>query len=110
MDDDQAVPALILSVPLYWQVQSQAIEKSVVPPSEEWNRYSQRLQDTLPNATIIQISRIENRVIWERYLEKKRTCIKNRGVMNKLELFHGCGRTDPLEISNSEKGFDVRHS
>ena len=111
MDDGPTVPALTLSAPLYWQVQSQPVEKFVVPPSEEWNRYSQRLLDTLPNATIIQITRIQNRVIWERYLEeKKRTCIKNRGVVNKLELFHGCGRTDTLEISNSEEGFDVRHS
>ena len=31
-------------------------------------------------------------------------------MVNELELFHGCGRTDPLEISNSEEGFDVCHS
>ena len=111
MDDDQAVPALISGAPLYWQVQSKACETFVVPPGEEWNSYSHKLQDTMPNATIIQITRIQNRVIWERYSEeKKRLRVKNRGVVNELELFHGCRHTDPLTISNSEEGFDVRRS
>ena len=65
----------------------------------------------MPSATIIQITRIQNKIIWERYSEeRKRLCVKNRGVVNELELFHGCRRTDPLNISNSEEGFDVRHS
>lgn len=111
MDDDQFVPALVLGAPLYWQVQSQAVEKFVVPPGEEWNHYGGRLQDTMPNATIIQITRIQNRVIWERYSEeKKRMRVKNGGVVNELKLFHGCRHTDPLKISNSEEGFDLRHS
>ena len=111
MDDNQVVPALISGAPLYWQVQSQAVENFIVPPGEEWNRYCHKLQDTMPNATIKQITRIQNRVIWERYSEeKKRLRAKNRGVVNELELFHGCRRTDPLKISNSEEGFDVRHS
>ena len=47
----------------------------------------------------------------ERYSEeKKRIRVKNGGVVNELELFHGCRHTDPLKISNSEEGFDLRHS
>ena len=63
VNDDHAVPELRLSVDLNWQVQSQAAETFVVPPNEEWNHYSERLQDTLPNATIIRITRLQNRVI-----------------------------------------------
>ena len=63
----------------------------------------------MPSATTIQITRIQNIIIWKRYSEeRKRFCVKIR-VVNELELFHGCS-TDPLNISNCEEGFDVRHS
>ena len=82
----------------------------------------------MPNATTIHITRIQNRIIWERYSEERKTLrLKNRDVMNELELFHRCRHTDwdvvnelelfhrcrhtdPLNISNGEEGLDVRHS
>ena len=63
MGDDQAVPALISGAPLYWQFQSQAAENFMVPPGEEWSHYCRKFQDTMPSATIIQITRIQNRII-----------------------------------------------
>ena len=90
MNDDQVVPILASECPQYWQFQSRVVESFQVTPGEEWSYCSSKFLQTLPNAVILQITRIQNRCIWERYkFERKRLYIKNKGTINELELFHG---------------------
>ena len=44
--------------------------------------------------------------MWQQYVfERKRLHDKNKGVINEMELFHGCGQLEPLLICNSMEGF-----
>ena len=111
MSTDQAVPMLLPQVPLYWQYQSEVVEQfNVSQGCEEWEYCKRKFLESLPAATIHKIRRVQNRCLWEKYLlEKKMLHEKNQGMINELELFHGCKGTDPMCISSSEEGFDARH-
>ena len=65
----------------------------------------------MPNAEIIQISRIQNTWLWGKYVShKKRLDLKNNGNVNEKELFHGTSNNNPALIYDSEDGFDMRYS
>ena len=107
---DQAVPMLLPQVPEYWKFQSEVVEHFLVSPGcDEWEYCKRKFLESLPAATIHKITRVQNRCLWEKYsLEKKWLNEKNQGIVNEVELFHGCKRNDPMCISSSE-GFDYRH-
>ena len=78
--------------------------------STEWNCVAQKFQETMPDAEIVSIKRIQNKWLWEKYAQtKKRMHQKNCGVVNELELWHG-SRTNAEDIYDSEEGFDMRFS
>ena len=61
------------------------------PTTDEWRYYQQKFLESLPQAQIHEITRIQNKWIWHQYLfEKRRLQDKNKGVVNEMELFHGC--------------------
>ncbi len=73
-----------------------------------WNQMELRVKETMQDARIVNILRIQNRWLWERYtIHRKRMQLKNSGVVNKLELFHGTRGHDPKLIYEREEGFDV---
>ena len=77
----------------------------------EWNRVMLTFQKTMPNSTIIQIVRIQNKWQWGKYVfQKKRLGVKNNGMVKELELFHGTRSIDPKVIYQNEDGFDMRYS
>ena len=77
----------------------------------EWYRVDQLFKKTLPHSTIVHITRIQNRWLWERYVfQQKRLGVKNGGNVNELELFHGTGSNEPKLIYENEDGFDMRYS
>lgn len=81
------------------------------PSTDEWRKVSQKFQQTLPLTIIIEITRIQNRWLWERYVfQRKRMHLKNDGKINELELFHGTRSNDPKLIYENEDGFDMRYS
>jgi len=60
---------------------------------------------------IVQINRIQNTWLWENYvMHKKRLDLKNDGIINEKELFHGTRGNDPKFIYEGENGFDMRFS
>ena len=77
----------------------------------EWKKVIAIFQKTMPNNTIVQIIRIQNKWLWEKYVfQKKRLKVKNNGMINELELFHGTRSNDPKVLYANEDGFDMRYS
>ena len=81
------------------------------PSTDEWRKVSQKFQRTMPLTRIVEITRIQNKWLWERYVfQRKRLNKKNDGKINELELFHGTRTNDPKLIYENEDGFDMRYS
>jgi hypothetical protein len=79
--------------------------------SREWTRIISKFQETMPDADIISVQRIQNKWLWERYSQhKERIREKNDGVVNEKELWHGSRKSSSENIYNSEEGFDMRFS
>jgi hypothetical protein len=101
-----------VEVPPEWQPQTQNLVLCpVTEGSQEWNRVVGNFRSTLPSKTIIQVARIQNKWLWERYAQhKQRLTYKNSGRVNEKELFHGTRGNDPRLIYEGEDGFDMRYS
>ena len=112
MMSDQVVPAVVACSPPEWQPQSETIELfPLVQGSPECSQIEQRLKETIPSAVLIQVSRIQNTWLWERYsTHMKRLHPKNNGNVGELVLFHGTSGNDPKLIYEGEVGFDFRFS
>ena len=102
----------VVEVPPEWQSQTQNLELCpVAAGSLEWNRVESKLKNTLPNVTVVKVTRIQNKWLWERYAQhKQRLAYKNDGSVNEKELFHGTRNNDPKLIYEGEDGFDMRYS
>ena len=79
--------------------------------SREWIRVTFKFKETMPDADIVSVQRIQNKWLWERYSQhKERIREKNDGVVNEKELWHGSSKSSSDNIYNSEEGFDMRYS
>ena len=101
-----------VELPPEWEPQTQNLQLcQVAQGSPEWNRVVGNFQSTLPSMRVIKVTRIQNKWLWERYVQhKQRLSYKNGGNVNERELFHGTGRNDPKLIYEGEDGFDMRFS
>ena len=78
--------------------------------STEWKQVARMFQDTVIEADLVSIKRIQNKWLWEKYTQaKKRMHQKNSGTVNEKDLWHG-SKTNAEDIYDSEEGFDVRFS
>ena len=96
-----------------WEDMADATTKIITlnPGTDEWCKVSQKFQQTMPSSRIIEITRIQNKWLWEKYtFQRKRMNVKNGGRINELELFHGTRANDPKLIYENEIGFDMRYS
>ena len=98
--------------PVEWDEQTDVVEMFEVSRySEEWRNITSQFKETLPETDIKSIKRIQNKWLWERYVQhRKRVDIKNSGRVNEKSLFHGTSQTRPDQIFSSEEGFDMRFS
>ena len=97
--------------PPEWQPQTKTTELFTLPSgSKEWNHVVQKFQQTMAHAPVISVHRIQNKWLWDRYVKhKERLDLKNNGVVNEMELFHGTRNNDPKLIYEGEDGFDMRY-
>ena len=98
--------------PTEWEQQAKTTQVfQLQPRTQEFNKVATLFHKTLQNSAINQIIRIQNKWQWERYVfQKKRLGLKNNGMVNELELFHGTRSNDPKIIYENEDGFDMRYS
>ena len=79
--------------------------------SEEYERVTDQFLLTLPNAKILRVDRIQNKLIIRRYFHRSQL-MKDFGTEDLREevLFHGTRGTQPELIYSGDEGFDLRFS
>ena len=78
---------------------------------EEFERVAASFCQTLPNKNVVRIERIQNRVLWKKYVDKSRQMYQfGNGILNELLLFHGSRSHNPEEIYKGDASFDMRFS
>ena len=100
------------NLPPEWQKpQSKTTELFHLTDGTELSKVAGRFLQTMPQARIASVQRIQNTWLWDRYVKhRERLQLKNGGVVNEIELFHGTRNNDPKLIYDSEDGFDMRYS
>ena len=98
--------------PIEWEAQISTIQLFELDRySRERIRLISAFKETMPDADIISVQRIQNKWLWEKYSQhKERIREKNDGVVNEKELWHGSRKSSSDNIYNSEEGFDMRFS
>ena len=100
--------------PSYWERHENNEDFLIWPlhhESEEFISVAERFLATLTNVDIIRIDRIQNRVLWRKYIDKSREMNRfGDGVLNENLLFHGSGSNDPELIYKGDASFDMRFS
>ena len=98
--------------PPEWEKQTEIIEVFAVQPgTAEWNQVQKLFKSTMMNTKVTCIKRIQNKWLWEKYIQhKSRMDQKNGGRVHERQLFHGTSETRPEKIYQSEEGFDMRFS
>ena len=101
-----------ISLPTEWEPQTSNVEfKMVSKTSQEWREIDKIIHETLPRAVVVQIERIQNCRLWEKYaLERNHMHERNFGTINEKLLFHGTRRNDPKTVAGSKRGIDFRLS
>lgn len=99
-----------IAFPQEWQPQTKTTELFPLQHGGvEWSRVHGKFSSTMPPNQVVNISRIQNKWLWEKYVvQKKRLDRKNNGRVNEMELFHGTRSNDPKNIYEGEDGFDMR--
>ena len=98
--------------PPEWEKQFSMIEVFAIQPgTAEWNQIEKLFKSTMMNTKITCIKRIQNKWLWEKYVQHKtRMDRKNNGRVHERQLFHGTSDTRPEKIYRYEEGFDMRFS
>ena len=111
---DQTVPELSkrYPTPQHWQDTTKYVETILVEKAtQEFTALEGELKLTLPRATMTTILRVQNSWLWERYaFNRERIALKNEGMLNERDLFHGTGGINPSIICKGEEGLDMRFS
>ena len=104
--------ASLSAEPRWWALQTQDRElKPVFKGSAEWNDVLRRMRRTLPKAEMVQLERIQNQPLWEKFaIERKQMYKRNNGEINEKHLFHGSRKVNPRDIVLSLTGVDFRYS
>lgn len=87
------------------------IVQTVCPESKECKSVLALVQQTLPQAQLVQLQRIQKLWLWEKYYHcQDRMFLKNPESAAKKDLFHGTSTVPPAQLYQSEYGFDFRLS
>ena len=76
----------------------------------EYYAISMKFLQTLPNCEIIRIERIQNKLLWQRYMDCARRTMRFSGKLGEQFLFHGTRQNKPIDIYQGDAGFDMRYS
>lgn len=97
-------------VPTLWCHQDKLITVlSVKSNSEEFQGVLSRLRRTIPSVQLINLERIQNLWLWDRYSHSRELMLlKSPEAATERELFHGTRATPPNQVYQSECGFDFR--
>ena len=78
---------------------------------EEYDFVTNAFTQTLPDAKILRVQRVQNKVIWQQYLHCSMMMAQvEHPVLGEQLLFHGTKRNNPELIYKGTEGFDMRFS
>jgi len=99
-----------IEYPKHWALQSTNILKVPLPPNTaEYNDIAVLFSKTM-QAKIIKITRIQNKLLYDKFLVAQERLKQKGSQSNYTLLFHGTSKTPPKEIYRSEDGIDMRFS
>jgi Ankyrin repeats (3 copies)/Ankyrin repeats (many copies) len=105
---------LILERPSTWGNSPADSTNVAVPVSQLDDQYwtvAQKLQETIPDAHISALWRIQNTALWWYYSFHKHRMALSGTAANEMALWHGTRQVDPSVIYNDQQdGFMVQHS
>jgi len=105
-----------LQVPSHWRFSGPVNPRScelvrLDRQGKEYQDVEKRLHETLPNARVEHIERVQNMLLWTKFCEQaKNVRLINNGVDNIQLHFHGTRTVTPDTIYNGSVGFDFRHA
>ena len=107
-----SIPSTKIDFPPEWEPQKLDVEfKPITESSREWSEIEGMIHMTLPAARLVQIDRVQNCQLWEKYaLEKRHMNQRNNGLVNEKLLFHGTRKNNPKSVVQSLRGIDFRCS
>ncbi|TNV83377.1 hypothetical protein FGO68_gene5837 [Halteria grandinella] len=79
----------------------------------EYNEVLNEFQNTMLAANVIKIERIQNYILWKKYLLEATILTEKLGSKKDQKvkyLFHGTKHTKPSDIYESEQGFNIAYS
>eukprot|EP00475_Leptophrys_vorax_P023975 TRINITY_DN32_c0_g1_i1.p1 TRINITY_DN32_c0_g1~~TRINITY_DN32_c0_g1_i1.p1 ORF type:complete len:1229 (-),score=349.68 TRINITY_DN32_c0_g1_i1:93-3779(-) len=80
--------------------------------SEELRKVVKRVQETMPNAVVLKVERIQNLHLWSKYMVEKKHLAAKYGEFKDDEMegewFHGTKSLNPADIYEGEIGFDMK--
>ena len=84
----------------------------VDPVSREFDRRKSHFLRSNPSARVYHIQRIQNKLLWKKYLNKKKQLEDDHTLQNSGEkmLYHGTRGRAPEQIYEGDSGFDIRYS
>lgn len=99
-----------IAYPKEWEEQKDNVQTfSVSSNSEEFKEIERVFQNSVKNAKIKRIKRVQNLFLYNLYHYQKEHIIKKGSPTNERMLFHGTRSIDPKEIYDSiDVGFDMR--
>jgi len=104
---------LLVVLPEGWEQQDTDVKVFTLEDTaanEEFWRVASLFFQTLPNAEIRTIKRIQNRALWKKYSIRAKSMQEENVPCREKALFHGTCSTDPKEIYEGNDSFDMRLS
>lgn len=78
---------------------------------DEYERVTNEFSQTLPNATILRVQRVQNKKVWKKYFHCSKMLAEiDPPILGEKLLFHGSKQNNPEEIYMGTEGFDMRFS
>ncbi len=99
-----------IQYPPTWVLTPNVFKVELKRSSEEWNDIGSLFHATMPQAAVVSIDRIENKTIYDEYAHRMQKMQEKGKPLNEKKLFHGSHKTPPVDIYESDEGFDFRFS
>ncbi|CDW86806.1 poly adp-ribose polymerase member 14-like protein [Stylonychia lemnae] len=104
------------NVPDHWEQFDKMIDQyllvlDVQQGTNAWNVIYNQFRQTMPNAQILKIQRIQNKKLWRTFTIHQEDITDKHGKQaNQFMLYHGTRATPPIAIYDSEEGFNMLYS
>ena len=100
----------ILEVPAFWKKHSnneEVLLDLLFREKDEFRKVSEHFLKSMPRCEIRWIKRIQNKLLWRKYMDRARQMKEYDQVLGEKTLFHGTRTNKPEEIYKGDVSFDM---